>query len=239
MTFRKLSILIACEESQEVCKAFRALGHEAFSCDLKDCSGGFPEWHIKGDAVEALYSRKWDLVIAHPTCTRLTNSGVTWLEKRNLWEDLKGGIRFFNAFADYGKNGNRIVIENPIPHKYAVIGYDGVPGIGQYDQIIQPWQFGHMEQKATCLWLFGLPKLQETKNVYDGMMQLSHKERNRIHYTSPGENRAEIRSKTYEGIAKAMATQYSQAILDLESGKRKRIAIPKQINLFPPLPFSA
>lgn len=208
-----LNVLICCEESQEVCKAFRQLGHGAFSNDLKDCSGGHPEWHIKGDAIAALYSRKWDLVIAHPPCTRIANSGFQWLAKRGLYPDLKEGMRFFNAFADYGREGNRICIENPIPHYLAVNGFEGEQGIGKYNQIIQPYQFGHLEKKATCLWLFNLPELKGTRNVYREMMKLDYKERAKIHYCPPGKDRAEIRSKTYSGIAEAMALQYSHYCL--------------------------
>lgn len=117
---KEINILIACEESQTSCIAFRKRGFQAFSCDLQDCSGGFPEWHIKADAISVLNSKKWDLVIAHPPCTRMANSGVMWLEKRNLWKDLDEATDFFNEFVKYGKAGNKIAIENPIPHKYAV-----------------------------------------------------------------------------------------------------------------------
>lgn len=196
-------ILIACEESQTVCKAFRSLGHEAYSCDIQYCSGGCPEWHIKEDALEVLYREKWDLVIAHPPCTRLANSGVMWLERRNLWPEMEEGARFFKAFVEYGKAGNKIAIENPIPHKYAV------NIIGKYSQVIQPYQFGHMERKATCLWLFGLPGLAPTNNVYNEMKLLPKSEQQRIHYLPPGPERAKLRSKTYEGIAAAMANQWS------------------------------
>jgi len=91
-------VLIACEESQEVCKAFRERGFEAYSNDLEDCSGGRPEWHIQGDCFDVLYDKKWDLVIAHPPCTRLANSGVRWLDEKNLWLDLRYAIEFFKEF---------------------------------------------------------------------------------------------------------------------------------------------
>lgn len=190
-----MKVLIDCEESQEVCKAFRELGHEAYSCDLHPCSGVHPEWHIQGDAIKALYSQKWDLVIAHPPCTRLANSGVSWIAKRNLWDDLKLAGKFFNEFQNYHrKTGTPMAIENPIPHKYAV------EIIGRYTQIIQPWQFGHGEQKATCLWLYGLPELTPT-NIVDGREQ-------RLHRLPPTPDRAKLRSKTYPGIARAMAEQW-------------------------------
>lgn len=201
-----MKVLIACEESQEVCKAFRALGYEAYSCDLQECSGGKPEWHIKEDIKRVLFREHWDLVIAHPTCTRLTNSGVSWLAKRNLWMDLYEATQFFNLFNFYGKLGHRIAIENPIPHKYAV------SEIGKYTQIIQPYQFGHMERKATCLWLYGLPELLPTNNVYDEMKALPKNQQQRIHYLPPSADRAKLRSKTFPGIAKAMAEQWGSYV---------------------------
>lgn len=197
-----MKVLIACEESQAVCIEFRKRGHEAYSCDLQECSGGHPEWHIVGDAVKILHSQNWDLVIAHPPCTRMANSGVMWIEKRNLWGDLYEATEFFNEFVKYGKLGNKIAIENPIPHKYAV------EKIGKYSQVIQPYQFGHMERKATCLWLFNLPELKETDNVFYKMQNLPKSQQQRIHYLPPGPERAKLRSKTFTGIAKAMAEQW-------------------------------
>lgn len=201
-------ILIACEESQAVCIEFRNLGFEAYSCDLQECSGGHPEWHIIGDAIVALKSKKWDLVIAHPPCTRMANSGVMWLEKRNLWKDLDEATTFFNEFVKYGKQGNKIAIENPIPHKYAV------EKIGKYSQGIQPYMFGHTERKATCLWLFGLPELKQTNNVMEAMKKLPKNEQQRIHYLPPGKERAKLRSKTFPGIANAMAAQWGSFLLN-------------------------
>lgn len=210
-----MRVLVACEESQEVCKAFRRLGHEAYSCDLQECSGGHPEWHIVGDATKILYSQKWDLVIAHPPCTRLANSGVKWLarkkethgyswsEKRKLfmrddpkiWSDLIEGANLFNAFVEYGLRGNRVVIENPIMHKYA----KELIKIWK-PQIIQPWMFGHGETKATCLWVLGVNDLRPT-NIVEGREQ-------RLHKLPPSKDRAKIRSKTFPGIAQAMAEQW-------------------------------
>lgn len=190
-------VLIACEESQAVCKEFRALGHEAYSCDIIECSGGHSEWHIKRDAIQEAYSGDYDLMIAHPPCTRLCNSGVCWLQKRNLWDEMKEGAGFFKMLLDAPINYK--AIENPIPHKYAleIIGR-------KYDQIIQPWQFGHGETKATCLWLENLPKLIPTE-IVDGREQ-------RLHRLPPGPERAKLRSKTFTGIAKAMAEQWSKLI---------------------------
>jgi len=203
-----MKVLIACEESQAVCIEFRKIGIEAYSCDLQPCSGGHPEWHIQGDAIKALWTDKWDLVIAHPPCTRLANSGVRWLNERGLWDELDEAVKFFKQFSLYGKLGGKIAIENPIPHKYAV------EEIGKYHQLIQPYQFGHLEKKATCLWLYGLPPLVPTKNVYPEMMSLPYSERAKVHCCSPGKDRAKLRSKTFIGIAKAMATQWSKVLLN-------------------------
>lgn len=193
-----MKVLVACEESQTVCKAFRERGFEAYSCDLQDCSGGHPEWHIKDDAVKVLWEGDWDLVIAHPPCTRLANSGVSWLSKRSLYRELAYGVNFFNQFVCYGYSGKKIAIENPIPHKYAVIP--------KYSQIIQPWMFGHGETKATCLWLYGLPNLKPT-TISDGREQ-------RLHRLPPSDDRAKLRSKTYQGIADAMAQQWGDYLLN-------------------------
>ena len=186
-----MKVLIACEESQAVCKAFRSKGHEAYSCDILPCSGGHPEWHIQGDIADIL-DDGWDMMIAHPPCTRLANSGVRWLKERDLWQDLSEATQFFLRLQQ--AKINKIAIENPIPHKYAVAE------IGKYDQIIQPWQFGHGETKATCLWLKNLPKLEPT-DIVDGREQ-------KIWKLPPSNDRAKLRSKTFPGIAKAMAEQW-------------------------------
>ena len=194
-----MDVIIGCEESQEICKAFRKLGHNAYSCDLQDCSGGFPEWHIKDDIRNQIY-KKWDLIIGHPPCTRICNSGVRWLEERDLWDELYEACEFFKLFQSLGKAGKAVAIENPIPHKYAV------KYIGKYTQIIQPWMFGHLESKGTCLWLYNLPRLKPTNNVYNEMMKLPLKERQKIWWMGGGKEK--IRSKTYAGIAEAMAKQW-------------------------------
>jgi hypothetical protein len=124
-----------------------------------------------------------------------------WLEKRYLWHELDDARNFFYKFVLYGKRGGVIAIENPIPHKYA--------SLPPYTQIVQPWMFGHPERKATCLWLYGLPELKPTKVVKDEMLALPKKDAQRIHYMSPGPERARLRSKTYRGLAKAMAEQWS------------------------------
>jgi len=196
-----MKILIACEESQEVCKAFRRRGHEAYSCDIEPCSGGHPEWHLQQDVTELL-KEKWDMMIAHPPCTYLANSGVCWLFKDpQRWDLLKDGAEFFRKLlnADIPK----IAIENPIQHKYAreMIGK-------RYTQIIQPWMFGHTESKATCLWLKGLPVLYATNDVKNEMVLLPKNEQQRLHYLPPSKDRRKLRSKTYHGIAEAMAEQW-------------------------------
>jgi len=191
-----MKVLVACEESQEVCKAFRKLGHEAYSCDILLCSGGHPEWHIQDDVLKHL-DDGWDLMIAHPPCTRLCNSGVMWLKKRHLWKQMEDGALFFKKL--HRANIPLICVENPIPHKYAVsiIGRN-------YTQIIQPWMFGHGETKATCLWLKGLPILKPSK-IVSGRKQ-------RLHRLPPSKDRAMLRSKTYPGIAQAIAEQWGKSL---------------------------
>lgn len=212
-----MRILIACEESQAVCIAFRERGHEAYSCDIQDCSGGKPEWHIKDDARYIVKQPGWDMLIAHPVCRYMANSGVKNLvlgEDRinpERWDKLEEAIKFFNIFASspiWMK-----AIENPVPHKYARDGFVNrfgrhVRGIEKYSQTIQPYQFGHMEQKRTCLWLYHLPYLQQTNNVYEDMMKLPIKDRQKVWYASPGPDREKMRSRTFPGIANAMATQW-------------------------------
>jgi len=201
-------VLIACEESQTVVKEFRRMGHEAFSCDILPCSGGHPEWHFQQDVTELL-NQDWDMIIAHPPCTYLSNSGVSWLTgkkaKPGRWEQMREGAEFFKIFLDH--RCEKIAIENPIMHKYAVeiIGKN-------YDQLIQPYMFGHLERKATCLWLKGLPPLKETCNRKEEMQRLPKREAQRLHYLPPSADRARLRSKTFEGIARAMAEQWGGEI---------------------------
>lgn len=201
-----MKVLIACEYSATVRDAFAARGHDAWSCDLLPSDKGGQ--HIQGDVLEVL-DRGWDLLIAHPPCTYLTNSGVTWLwenkkeNKKNLqrWKDLDEGAAFFKRLLDC--NIPKICVENPIPHKYAVMR------IGRkYDQLVQPWHFGHKESKATCFWLKGLDPLVHTTNLKAETMALPYKERNRLHYLPPSPDRWKIRSTTYQGIADAMAQQW-------------------------------
>jgi hypothetical protein len=198
-----MRVLVACEESQAVTIAFRDKGHEAFSCDTQDCSGGHPEWHIQDDALNHLHSH-WDLIIAHPPCTRLCKSGVRWLHERSLWKDLDAACHFFKVFQDIGMSGGKVAIENPIPHKYAR------EKIGYYHQKFQPWHFGHKQKKETCLWLYNLPPLIYTDVV--GPPPIDKEQRNKwddIHRKMGNiPERAKFRSKTFPGIAKAMAEQW-------------------------------
>lgn len=192
-----MRILVACEESQAVCKAFRELGHEAYSCDIEPCSGGRPEWHLQVDALELL-KMQWDMILAFPPCTDLAVSGAAWFEEKRKDGRQQRAIEFFMKFAN--ADCDRIAIENPVG---IMSTYWRKP-----DQIVQPYMFGHPEQKKTCFWLKGLPPLKETKNVYDEMMKRPKKERERLHYLPPSPERAKIRSKTFPGIAKAMAEQW-------------------------------
>lgn len=188
----KPKVLIACEESQAVCIEFRRLGVEAFSCDLMDCSGGYPQWHIKGDVLSVL-NDGWDMVIAFPPCTDLAVSGARWFKEKREDGRQQRAIEFFMQFANY--NG-RIAIENPISIMSTVWR--------KPDQIIHPWMFGHGEVKSTCLWLKGLPLLKST-NIVSGREE-------RIWRMAPSEDRAKLRSKTCPGIAAAMANQWSKIL---------------------------
>lgn len=201
-----MKILIACEESQSVCKEFRALGHEAFSADLQECSGGHPEWHIQGD-VKRVLQDEWDLIIAHPECRYIANSGVHCLHKDPpRWGKLDKACDFFNLFLNHPCP--KICIENPVPHKYALERFHGNQ---KYTQTIQPWQFGEDASKRTCLWLKGLPPLIPTdiivKNKYANQTPSGQ---NKL---GPSPERAKLRSKTYSGIAKAMAAQWGRDAL--------------------------
>jgi hypothetical protein len=190
-------VLVACEESQAVTKELRDRGAEAYSCDILPCSGGHPEWHIQKDVLE-LVDEEWDMIIAFPPCDHLAVSGSRWFKEKREDGRQDRGISFFMSFVN--AKCNKIAIENPIG---VMSTYYRRP-----DQIIQPWMFGHPETKATCLWLKGLPKLIETYNVREAMLELPKKESNRVHYMSPSKDRARLRSKTYKGIAAAMAEQW-------------------------------
>lgn len=191
-----MKVLVACEFSGIVRDAFAARGHDAWSCDLLPSERAGK--HAQCDVRKFLtaYVEPWDLMIAHPPCTYLCNSGVRWLHTQSLRrQQMIEAAHFFKALLNAPIN--RICVENPIPHKYAV------DIIGEkYSQIIQPWQFGHPETKATCLWLKGLPKLKPT-NIVSGRNP-------RVHFASPGPDRWKERSRTLPGIADAMAQQWTE-----------------------------
>lgn len=195
-----MKVLIACEESQRVCIEFRRLGHEAYSCDIEPCSGGHPEWHLQQDVTQLL-KLKWDLIIAHPPCTYLSNAGARFLyPKGKLNEErLAKGIRAKEFFMQFYDNVcPRIAIENPIPSK--------IYGLPPYTQIIQPYMFGHPYSKKTCLWLKGLPKLKPTDIVSENEIQSTKVAGN--WFNKGGKDRQKNRAKTFEGIARAMAAQW-------------------------------
>lgn len=191
------TVLVACEESQEVTKAFRDIGVTAYSCDIQPCSGGHPEWHIQSDVIPVL-DYNWDMIIAFPPCTHLAVSGAAWFKQKREDGRQQQAIDFFMLFAN--SKCPKVAIENPIGIMSTVWR--------KPDQIIQPWMFGHPESKSTCLWLKGVPLLRETKNVKDLFDKLPKNKQQRLHYLPPSEDRGKLRSKTFPGIAKAMASQW-------------------------------
>ena len=201
-----MRVLVACEESQRVCIAFRELGHEAYSCDVQDCSGGHPEWHIKCDALELL-KLKWDLIIAHPPCTYLTNAGAVRMRvngeiQQDRYEKAMEAKEFFMQF--YNANCPRIAIENPTPLKLV--------GLPKYTQAIQPYEYGHPYSKRTCLRLKGLPKLRPTSIVEHHVPYVNggckDAKGNYRKFQGRKERDPKTRSKTFPGIAQAMAEQW-------------------------------
>jgi hypothetical protein len=221
-----MKVLVACEFSQVVTKAFRDKGHEAYSCDLLPTEGN-PDWHIQDDVLEHL-DEGWDLMIAHPPCTRIANSGVSWLS-RNLWDEMRESALFFKKFID--AKIPKISVENPIPHHYAIeiIGKS-------YDQLIQPFQFGEDASKSTCLWLKNLCKLKPTRFIephyrcpcggypfeyalgkygcpnccgeHIARLVWGNQTPSGQNNEPPSINRATNRARTYPGIAQAMANQW-------------------------------
>lgn len=194
-----MKVLIACEYSGAVRDAFIEAGHDAVSCDLLPTD--VPGPHYQGDVFDII-NDGFDLMIAHPPCTYLCNSGVSWLHRDiSRWPKMVEGALFFRKLLR--ANIPMIAVENPIMHKYAkaIIDQDQA-------QTIQPWMFGHPESKGTCLWLKNLPPLKETNNVKAEFLALPKKEAQRIHYASPGPDRWKLRSTTFNGIAKAMASQW-------------------------------
>jgi site-specific DNA-cytosine methylase len=200
-----MKILCACEESQEVTKAFRELGHEAYSCDIQECSGGHPEWHIQGDVVPLL-DQEWDLIIAFPPCTHLAVSGARHFKAKQADGRQQESIDFFNLFTNL--KCEKVAIENPI----------GIMSTHyrKPNQIIHPYMFGDPFQKSTCLWLKGLPELTPTNIVDTGEITTFGSGKRMSKWMADAfklspEERAKVRSKTFPGIAKAMAEQWSNA----------------------------
>ncbi len=191
-----MRVLVACEFSGTVRRAFRALGHEAWSCDLLPAEDDSP-WHIQGDALDAMRGH-WDLLIGHPPCTDLAVSGARHFAAKQADGRQERALEFVSALMAFP---GRYCIENPI----SIIS----SRIRKPDQIIQPWQFGHGETKATCLWLNGLMPLRPT-NIVEGREA-------RVHRMPPGPNRWKERSRTFEGIAQAMAEQWGGDIRQQEA----------------------
>jgi len=216
MKENKLKILVACEESQAVTKHLRALGHEAFSCDILPCSGGYPEWHYQQDVFEVI-EKGWDVMIAFPPCTHLASSGARHFKQKIADGRQQQGIDFFMKLAN--ADIDRIAIENPIgvmSTKYR-----------KPDQIIQPYQFGDKAQKSTCLWLKNLPKLESTDVVDKGeffefISKKGVKKRMPMWYykalqdAKTPQQRSTLRSKTFDGIARAMATQWTSDVKQIK-----------------------
>lgn len=229
-----MKVLVACEESQTVCKAFRERGHEAYSCDIQEPSGGHPEWHILGDALKAVEGGqittmdgqshdvgKWDLLIAHPPCTYLTNAGAARLYKRIdgksyvELERLNNGLdakEFFLKF--YNADIPMVCVENPIP--------SGVYRLPRYTQTVEPYEHGHPYSKKTCFWLKGLPPLKPSNPVKPICSWVSGGSKK-----ADGSKRencgmkfrdSKTRSKTFPGIAQAMADQWGSLSPTVEKG---------------------
>ena len=214
-----MKVLIACEESQAITKEFRKLGVEAYSCDILACSGGHPEWHIQGDAIKEAYSFKYDLMVAHPPCTYLSVSGNRWLynkdgsRNKERWENRSKALAFVNLLMNAPIK--HIVIENPI----SVISSQ----IRKPDQIIQPFMFGDKASKSTCLWLKNLDKIVPTNIVEKGEFfewvdKNGKKKRQAQWYmdtlskAKSNEERRTLRSKTFLGMAKAIANQLTNQL---------------------------
>lgn len=209
-----MNILIACEESQRVCTAFRKKGHNAYSCDIVECSGNHPEWHIQQDVLPLINGStefrtldgkahiiegKWDMIIAHPPCTYLSNAGARHLFPNGVlnterYEKGKQAAEFFMTL--FNADCEKICVENPIPSR--------IFELPQYTQTIQPYEYGHPYKKKTCLWLKGLPKLKPTNII--PFAQSTKVAGN--WFNAGGKDRQKNRSKTFEGIAAAMAEQW-------------------------------
>lgn len=202
-------VLVACEESQTVCKAFRALGIEAYSCDFQECSGGHPEWHIQGNAIVEAYSGNYDLMIAHPPCTYLSKAGARWLYSGGKLNALRyeKGI-YAKAFFEAMLNApiKHIAVENPTPMK--------IYNLPTHSQRIEPYAFGHKYSKRTLLWLKNLPLLKATKFEDDYVPYLPSNTggKKRGQKATPKSISQKESSKTFEGVATAMACQWLNAV---------------------------
>ena len=197
-----MRVLLACEESQAVCKEFRELGHEAYSNDILESSGDHAEWHLHGD-VRDYIDQKWDLVIAFPPCTDLASSGAAWFEQKRKDGRQQASIDFFMLFTKL--QCQRIVIENPVGIMSNIYR--------KPDQIVQPYQYGDPYEKRTCLWLKGVPLLKPTNVVKpEARTQYASGKSMPTWYADawgkPKAERSRIRSKTFIGIARAMAQQW-------------------------------
>lgn len=192
-----MKILIGFEESQAITKELRAMGHEAYSCDLQQCSGGRSEWHLQCDIYTALGLYEWDAIILHPPCTKIAVSGNRWYGKgKDRHHERVESVKWTQKLWEYCLSiCDYVALENPV-------GVLNSMGKFPKPQYIQPWQFGHGETKKTGFWKVGLPDLIPT-DIVDGREQ-------KIWKMAPGEERAKLRSKTYEGIAKAIANQWFQ-----------------------------
>lgn len=219
---QRLKVLVACEFSGIVREAFNRLGHEATSCDLLDTE--IPGDHMIHDAIDVAESDDWDVIVTHAPCTFLTLAGVRWLYKpwpvvkgqpkrkghsKEIdpvrWQKMLDACQFFARL--YHNPAPKLAAENPIMHGHAVRELERL-GVPAFTQSVQPYQFGHLETKRTCLWLRGLPELVETDNVEAAMRKLPKSQTNLVHLASPGPDRWLLRSRTYPGIAEAMAHQW-------------------------------
>jgi hypothetical protein len=210
-----MRVLVACEESQAVTTELRALGHEAYSCDILPCSGAHPEWHLEQDVLPLL-DQQWDMIIAFPPCTHLAVSGAAWFEQKRKDGRQQQGVDFFMRFATIlPSKCPRVAIENPVGIMSRVWR--------KPDQVIQPYMFGDPYSKKTCLWLRGLPLLEPTNVVEPGERVVfgSGKSMDKWYadlWKLPPAERAKARSKTFPGIARAMAEQWAPRVTLLKIG---------------------
>lgn len=193
-----MRVVVLCECSGVVRESFRALGHDAWSCDIQPADDGSP-YHFQADALEVAKGA-WDLAICHPPCTDIAVSGASWFKEKIADGRQQRAIEFFMEFTRLD-HIPQVAIENPVCIMSTVWR--------KPDQIIQPYEYGHPERKKTCLWLKGLPKLIPTENVYEKMLTLPKNQQERLHYLPPSPDRAKMRSRTFAGIAIATSAQWS------------------------------